>query len=387
MPFYEPGLDTLVESGCRSKRLSFGTRTAEAVAFGKVVFICVPTPSTPEGGADLAFVDAAARDIASCLREYRLVVEKSTVPVNTGERLRATLTAHAPPGIEVDLASNPEFLREGAAVEDALRPDRVVIGVSNARSERLLREVYAPVDAPLVVTDLRSAELIKHASNSFLALKISYINAVSDICERAGASVMDVSRGMGLDPRIGHYFLRAGIGYGGSCFPKDVAAFAAIAKDLGYDFRLLGEVERINHDARERFVAKVTSELRGLKGRTIAALGLTFKPNTDDLRESVSVSVARRLQDLGATLRAYDPRANVFVKGAIPGSTVCSTAYEAVRGAECALILTEWDEFRRLDLDRLRSLMAQPLIIDGRNLLEPEEVRARGFTYRSVGRP
>jgi UDPglucose 6-dehydrogenase len=387
LPFFEPGLDALVQAGVRSERLTFGTTAAEAVAFGTVVFICVPTPSTPDGGADLAFVEAVARDIARSLTEYRLVVEKSTVPVNTGERLRATLAEHAPPEVDVDLASNPEFLREGAAVEDALRPDRVVIGVSNARSERLLREVYAPFDAPLVVTDVRSAELIKHASNSFLALKISYINAVGEICERAGASVMDVARGMGLDPRIGHAFLRAGIGYGGSCFPKDVSAFSAIARDLGYDFGLLKEVERINRDARERFVAKVNAELQGLEGRVIAAFGLTFKPNTDDLRESVSVTVARRLEELGASLRTYDPRANGHVRALIPGATVCSTAYEAARGAECALILTEWDEFRRLDFDRLRSVMVNPLIIDGRNLLEPDLIRARGFTYRSVGRP
>jgi UDPglucose 6-dehydrogenase len=387
MPFYEPGLDVLVESACRAGRLSFGTSNAEAVAFGTVLFICVPTPGTPEGGADLGFVEAVVRDIARSLTEYRLVVEKSTVPVNTGARVRQILAEHAPPEVEVDLASNPEFLREGAAVEDALRPDRVVLGVSSSRAERLLREIYAPFDAPLVVTDIRSAELIKHASNSFLALKISYINAVAEVCERAGASVIDVARGMGLDPRIGHHFLKAGIGYGGSCFPKDVAAFNAIARELGCEFGLLKEVERINLDARERFVAKVTGELKGLEGRVIAALGLTFKPNTDDLRESVSVTVARRLQELGATVRTYDPRANGLVKKMIPRATVCSTAYEAARGAECAVILTEWDEFRMLDFDRLRGVMVKPLIIDGRNLLEPATIRSRGFTYLSVGRP
>lgn len=381
LPFFEPGLDILVDAGRRSGRLRFGVSTTEAVQFGKILFICVPTPQRSDGSADLSFVEAVVRDVAGCLREYRLVVEKSTVPVNTGERVQALLA-----GTDAEVASNPEFLREGGAVEDALRPDRIVLGVSSSRAERLLRELYAPFDAPLVVTDIRSAELIKHASNSFLALKISYINAVAAVCERAGASVIDVARGMGLDPRIGPHFLQAGIGYGGSCFPKDVSAFRSIAKDLGYDFGLLREVERINRDSHERFVSRVREELRGLEGRTIAALGLTFKPNTDDLRDSVSVTVARRLEELGATVRAYDPRANGHLQGALPRATVCGTAYEAARGADCALILTEWDEFRRLDFDRLRTLMARPLILDGRNLLEPETLRARGFTYHGVGR-
>ena len=376
-PFYEPGLEALLRSEIRADRLSFGTSVAEAVDFGSVVFICVPTPSTSDGAADLGMVEDVVRGISAALRGFRLIVEKSTVPVNTGERIRARL------GERAEVASNPEFLREGAAVEDALRPDRIVLGVSGPRGERILRELYAPFDAPLVVTDLRSAELVKHASNAFLALKISYINAVSDLCERAGGNVTDVARGMGLDPRIGPDFLRAGIGYGGSCFPKDVAAFRAIARGLGRDFGLLREVERINDEARERFVEKVREELDGLEGRTVAALGLAFKPETDDLRDSASVAVARRLGELGAAVRAYDPRA----KGRIPGMSICSTPYEAARGADCALILTEWEEFRRLDLDRLRSAMIRPLILDGRNLLEPDLVRARGFSYRSVGRP
>lgn len=385
-PFYEPRLDELLRAGLSDGGLRFGTRNAEAMEFASILFICVPTPTLPGGGADLSFVDAVAKDIAPRLSEFRLVVEKSTVPVNTGDRLRALLVRHAPRGADVEVASNPEFLREGSAVNDCLRPDRVVLGVSSPRAERLLRELYAPIPAPVVVTDVPSAELIKHASNSFLALKISYINAVAEICERARANVGDVALGMGLDPRIGPHFLRAGIGYGGSCFPKDVAAFAAIAEELGCAFPLLREVERVNDGARERFVAKVARELGSPKGRTIAALGLSFKPDTDDLRESPSVKVALRLRELGARLRTFDPIVNGQAKALLPGAVSCVSPYEAAEGADCALILTEWEEFKRIDLDRLRAVMSRPLLIDGRNLLDPVEVRSRGFTYFDVGR-
>jgi UDPglucose 6-dehydrogenase len=384
-PFHEPGLDELLLRGLKDGGLRFGTRNSEAADFARLIFICVPTPTLPGGGADLSFVDDVARELAPHLREHRVVVEKSTVPVNTGDRLRALLVRHAPARADVEVASNPEFLREGSAVKDCLRPDRVVLGVESPRAERLLRELYAPVDAPIVVTDIRSAELIKHASNSFLALKISYINAVAEICERAGASVQDVARGMGLDPRIGPQFLRAGIGYGGSCFPKDVAAFAAIAEELGCPFPLLREVERLNDAARDRFVAKVARELGDPRGRVVAALGLAFKPDTDDLRESPSVKVARRLQELGARVRTFDPVVNGQARIALPEAVSCASAYEAAAGADCALILTEWEEFKRLDFDRLRAAMSRPLLIDGRNLLDAREASARGFVYRGVG--
>lgn len=387
LPFFEPGLAPLVEAGRTSGRLRFCSRSSEAVEFGTIIFICVPTPADLDGRADLSSVEAVTREIAASIRSYRLIVEKSTVPVNTGERVRALLARAAPPGAEFEVASNPEFLREGTAVSDALNPDRIVIGVESARAEGLLRELYASFEAPMLITDTRSAEMIKHASNSFLAFKISYINAVAAVCEKAGANVSDVARGMGMDRRIGPQFLQPGIGYGGSCFPKDVAAFGAIADDLGYDFGLLREVQRINGEAQSRFLDKVRSELMVVEGKTVAALGLSFKPNTDDLRESVSVALARRIQELGASLRAYDPRANGHAKAMLPGATLCPSAYDAARGADCALILTEWEEFRSLDLDRLRSVMARPSIIDGRNLLDPKEVRARGFVYRSVGRP
>jgi UDPglucose 6-dehydrogenase len=387
LPFFEPGLAPLVEAGRSSGRLRFSSRSCDAVEFGTVIFICVPTPADHDGRADLRSVEAVTREIAGSIRSYRLIVEKSTVPVNTGDRVRSLLARTAPPGAEFEVASNPEFLREGTAVSDALNPDRIVIGVESARAEGLLRELYASFEAPMLITDTRSAEMIKHASNSFLAFKISYINAVAAVCEKAGANVSDVARGMGMDRRIGCQFLQPGIGYGGSCFPKDVAAFGAIAEDLGYDFGLLREVQRINGEAQNRFLDKVRAELSVVQGKTVAALGLSFKPNTDDLRESVSVALARRIQELGASLRAYDPRANGHAKAMLPGATLCPSAYDAARGADCALILTEWEEFRSLDLDRLRSVMARPSIIDGRNLLDPKEVRARGFVYRSVGRP
>jgi UDPglucose 6-dehydrogenase len=385
-PFYEPGLDELVREGLSEGRLSFSTSSSQAAEFASLTFICVPTPPTPRGGADLSYVDAVALDLAPRLRGFHVVVEKSTVPVNTGERLRELLGRAASPDADIEVASNPEFLREGSAVKDFLQPDRVVLGVRGARAERLLRDLYEPLRAPLLVTDVASAELIKHASNSFLALKISYINAVAEICERAGACVTDVARGMGLDPRIGKHFLNAGIGYGGSCFPKDVAAFAAIAEDLGCPLPLLREVERLNDVARERFVRKVARELGGVQGRVIAALGLSFKPDTDDLRESASLKVAQKLHEMGARVRTFDPVVNGHTLDHFPAAIPCRDPYEAAAGADCALLLTEWDEFRRLDLDRLRGVMTRPLLIDGRNFFDPEEVRARGFTYHSVGR-
>ncbi len=387
MPIYEPGLEDLVRRNVKARRLRFGGTNADAVAFGKVIFICVPTPPLPSGGADLTFIEAVSREIAENLSEYRLVVEKSTVPVRTGERVKAVITKYARHGRDFDVASNPEFLREGDAIEDTLRPDRVVFGVETRRAEMVLRGLYAPFRAPIVVTDIRSAELIKHASNSFLALKISYINGLAAVCEKSGASVTEVARGMGMDRRIGKEFLNAGIGYGGSCFPKDVAAFEAISREMGCDFAILREVQRINAEARERFLQKVEQELWIVKGKTIAALGLSFKPDTDDLRDSVAVAVVQRLAGMGARIRAYDPRAMGKARKILKGVTLCRSALEAASGADCALLLTEWDEFRRIDLNKFRQKMAHPTVIDGRNLFDPAKMRELGFTYRSVGRP
>ncbi len=387
MPIYEPGLEPLVLRNLKAGRLSFGGSNADAVAFGKVVFICVPTPPTPSGGADLSYIESVSRDIANALRDYRLVVEKSTVPVRTGGHVKSVIGKYAKKSRDFDVASNPEFLREGSAIEDTLHPDRIVFGVETRRAEMILRDLYKPFKAPIVVTDIKSAELIKHASNSFLALKISYANALAAVCEKAGASVTEVVRGMGMDARIGSSFLNAGIGYGGSCFPKDVAAFEAISKDLGYDFGLLREVIRVNKEARERFIQKIEEELWIVKGKTIAALGLSFKPNTDDLRESVGLAIVQRLVERGAKVRAYDPQAMEKAKAVLKDVTFCAGAMEAIQGADCALLLTEWDEFRKLDWKKVRKAMAHPTLLDGRNLFDPARMRELGFSYRSVGRP
>jgi len=387
MPIFEPDLEPLVLRNMKAGRLKFGGSNADAVAFGKVIFICVPTPPTASGGADLSYIESVSRDIARSLQDYRLVVEKSTVPVRTGGHVRSVIGKYAKKGADFDVASNPEFLREGSAIADTLHPDRIVFGVETRRAEMVLRDVYKPFKAPIVVTDIKSAELIKHASNSFLALKISYANALAAVCERAGASVTEVVRGMGMDQRIGASFLNAGIGYGGSCFPKDVAAFEAISRDLGFDFGLLREVMKVNHDARERFLKKVEEELWIVKGKVICALGLSFKPNTDDLRESVGLAVVQRLAERGAKIRAYDPQSMEKAKAHLKDVTLCSGPYDAAQGADCALLLTEWDEFRNLDWKKMKKAMAHPTLIDGRNLFDPAKMRELGFTYRSVGRP
>ncbi len=386
-PIYEPGLDDLVRRNVKAKRLHFSASNAEAVAFGKVIFICVPTPPLPDGKSDLSFMEAVSRDIAKALTEYRLVVDKSTVPVNTGERVKQIITKYAKAKVDFDVASNPEFLREGSAVQDTLHPDRVVFGVESRRAELALREVFEPFKAPIIVTDLRSSELIKHASNSFLALKISYANALAAICELSGADVTQVTRGMGLDARIGAAFLNAGIGYGGSCFPKDVRAFDALSRELGYDFGLLREVQRINEDATARFLAKVEKELWIVKGKTVAALGLAFKPDTDDCRESIAIKVVKRLLKEGAKVRAYDPQGMAKSKAEVEGAFLAKDAYEAVDGADCLLLLTEWKEFRELDWKRVKRLMAHPTVLDGRNALDGRRLKDLGFTYRGVGKP
>jgi UDPglucose 6-dehydrogenase len=387
MPIYEPGLEALVLRGVKAGRLKFGGSNAEATSFGKVVFICVPTPPTPSGGADLSYIEAVSREIAGSLDGYRLIVEKSTVPVRTGEHVKTVITKYARKGSEFDVASNPEFLREGAAIDDTLHPDRIVFGAETPRAEATLRELYKPFKAPIVVTDIKSAELIKHASNSFLAMKISYANMLAAVCEKSGASVTEVVRGMGMDARIGGSFLNAGIGYGGSCFPKDVAAFEAISRDLGCEFGLLRETQRVNAESRARFLKKIEEELWIVKGKTIAALGLSFKPETDDLRESVAMEVVRGLVQQGARVRAYDPKAMEKARALLKDVTFCGSALEAAAGADCALLLTEWDEFRTLDLRKLKKAMAHPTMLDGRNLYDPARMRAMGFTYRSVGRP
>jgi UDPglucose 6-dehydrogenase len=385
IPIYEPGLEDLVKKNVAAGRLSFTASIAEAVAASKVIFIAVPTPPQPDGSVDLSFVEGVAREIATHIREYRIVVDKSTVPVKTGEKVAQTINRYNP-GAQIDVVSNPEFLREGSAVEDLMKPDRIVIGVSSERAVAAMKEIYEPFKAPILVTDLNSAELIKHASNSFLALKISYINAVAAICEASGANVERVAEGMGADKRIGRAFLNTGIGYGGSCFPKDLSAFIRISQELGYDFRLLKEVEKINHDQKERFLKKVREALWVLRHKKIGVLGLAFKGNTDDVRSSVAIAIVQQLVAEGAEIRAYDPQAMEKARELVPEVKMAASAEEVADGADALLLLTEWDEFKTLPWLAIKKRMLSPLLFDGRNLLNPDEIRALGFTYTSIGR-
>ena len=360
MPIYEPGLDKLVAKNVKAKRLSFTSSLKDAVNDSDVIFIAVNTPPLPTGKADLSYVAAAAREIAEVATSYKVVVDKSTVPVQTGERVAQTITQYTKRGlhnkgakIDFDIVSNPEFLREGSAIKDFLEPDRIVVGVSNQRAEKIMREIYAPIDAPFVVTDVKSAELIKHASNSFLALKISFANALAKICELSGANIDRVAQGMGMDSRINTHFLNAGIGYGGSCFPKDVSAFITIAEELGYKFGLLEEVEKINQQARESFLLKVEQALWVIKGKKIAVWGLAFKPNTDDMRNAPSVPIIEHLHADGATVHAYDPEATATAKIELGNKlTYCKNMYEPLKNADALVILADWDEFKEPNHNR-----------------------------------
>jgi UDPglucose 6-dehydrogenase len=389
-PFHEPGLSELVREGLDTGRLRVSPSTAEAAAHAEVVFVCVGTPTLPSGEADLDQVERVGRVVAANLAGYAVVVEKSTVPVETGVWLRGIMDQERNGNAEFDVASNPEFLREGQAVRDALEPDRIVVGADSERALERLREVYRPIldstGCPFVATDLATAELIKHSSNAFLAAKISFINQVAEVCERTGADVEAVAHAMGLDGRIGPSFLRAGIGYGGECFPKDVRAYRFKAEQLGVDFGILREIENVNATRVEAFVEKIRSVLGGLSGRKIALWGLSFKPETDDLRNAPAVEVARRLLDEGASVSAHDPAAMPAAKLLLPDVALAGAPNDAARGADCVVICTEWSEYAAADLERLRGQMAQPVVVDGRNLFRPDDMAAAGFTYASVGR-
>ncbi len=391
VPFHEPGLSELVREGLDSGRLRVSTDPAAAAPHGEVVFICVGTPTRESGEADLDQVERVARIVARSLEGYTVIAEKSTVPVETGEWIRRTLEREARPGAEFDVASNPEFLREGRAVNDTLEPNRIVVGSDSPRAIERLHEVYRPIldrsGSPFVVTDLATAELIKHASNAFLATKISFINSIADICERTGADVETVAAAMGLDQRIGPSFLRAGIGYGGECFPKDVRAFRHRADELGVDFGLLAEVELVNEARIDAFVEKVRGALSNLEGRHVALWGLSFKPETDDLRNSPALELARRLVAGGARVTAYDPVAMPAAKPLLPDVELAPDPYDAARGADCLAVCTEWSVFATADLERLRAEMAHPVVVDGRNVFDPAGMAGAGFTYASVGRP
>jgi len=390
IPIYEPGLEDLVHKNVAAKRLSFTTSTEEGVDGSEAVFIAVPTPPQPDGSVDLSYIEKVAREIAAVLKkgEYRVIVDKSTVPVRTGEKVSETIRRYNKTDAEFDVVSNPEFLREGCAVADLMKPDRIVIGGNSERAIALMQKIYEPFMAPVLVTDINSAELIKHAANSFLALKISYINAVAQICEASGADVEKVADGIGSDKRIGRNFLNAGIGYGGSCFPKDIAAFIAISDQLGVPFTLLKEVQRINATQRERFIAKLRAKLWVLRDKRIAVWGLTFKPDTDDVRSSVAVEVVQDLLAEKAIVSVYDPKGVEKAQDfkLVEGANFAASALEAVKDADALVIATEWKEFTAVDLNEVKAAMHTPLIFDGRNLLDPAVVRSFGFEYVSIGR-
>ncbi|MGA8428284.1 MAG: UDP-glucose/GDP-mannose dehydrogenase family protein [Candidatus Sulfotelmatobacter sp.] len=406
VPIHENFLPELL-SRHRGHRLRFSDDLQGAVRASTAIFVAVGTPPTERGEADLSYVESVAREISGGVNDYKVVVEKSTVPVYTSEWVRKIILRNGTDPDAFDVASNPEFLREGTAVTDFLFPDRIVIGCDTERAAEVLREVYAPltngsyyertdaipqpdrtsIPAPIIVTSTKSAELIKHASNAFLAMKISFINAVASICESVGANVNQVCHGVGTDARIGPRFLNPGIGYGGSCFPKDVMAFRAVARECGYDFRLLDEVMRINEDQRERFLRKVRSALWTLRGKTLGVLGLAFKGGTDDIRESPALFLVQSLLQEGCKITAYDPAAMDRTQESMSSEIkFAGSAYEAAHGADALLILTEWEEFASLDLDRLSRELKYPIVIDGRNLYDPEVMAAHGFTYYSVGR-
>src|SRR5579859_4331280 len=407
IPIHEKFLPELLQRH-RGRSLTFSDYLRSAVEASAAVFIAVGTPPTEQGSADLSYVESVARIIPSAINGYKVVVEKSTVPVYTSEWIRKIILRNAAAPDSFDVASNPEFLREGTAVTDFLYPDRIVVGADNDRCASVLRAIYAPLtdgsyyqrtDAiprpdqaatppALIITSTKSAELIKHACNAFLAMKISFINAVASVCESVGANVNQVVRGIGADSRIGRRFLNPGIGYGGSCFPKDVMAFRAVAHEYGYEFRLLDEVMRINEEQRRRFLRKVHNALWTLRGKRLAVLGLAFKGGTDDIRESPAIFLVQELLQEGSKITAYDPAAMDRARDVLNSSvTFASSPYEAAQGADALLILTEWEEFSNLDLARLRQELKYPIVIDGRNLYDPEAMAAQGFTYYSVGRP
>jgi UDPglucose 6-dehydrogenase len=386
IPIYEPGLEELVKKNVAAGQLAFTTSTAEGVQKSDVIFIAVPTPPQPDGSVDLSFIERVARDIAAAMTSYKIVVDKSTVPVKTGEKVAETIKRYCPAKVEFDVVSNPEFLREGFAVGDLMKPDRVVIGTRSQRPVAAMKEIYTPFNAPIIVTDINSAELIKHAANSFLALKISYINAIANVCEAAGANVQEVAQGIGLDERIGRRFLNAGIGFGGSCFPKDLSAFIKIAEQIGYDFRLLKEVQRINADQMDRFVKKITDTLWVLKDKKIGVLGLAFKQNTDDVRMSPAIELCHRLQKEGAKLRVHDPKAMDKAKAVLADATYVDDMNAVADGCDALVVATEWDEFKKLDLERARKSLTHPIMFDGRNLFDRGEMERLGWIYKSVGR-
>jgi UDPglucose 6-dehydrogenase len=390
IPIYEPGLETIVQKNMEEGRLTFSTELGPAIEEAEAIFIAVGTPPLPDGSADLTFIREVASSIAAHLNGYKVIVTKSTVPIGTGKMIEDLVQGGNGGKHEFAVVSNPEFLREGSAIEDFMHPDRVVIGTRDQRAIDLMLDVYSPLraaDVPFVITDVESAELIKYASNGFLATKIAFINEVAELCEGLGANVEVVARGMGLDTRIGPKFLHPGPGFGGSCFPKDTRAVAQIARDQGLRFRIIEAVLEANEETKTRMLGKIARAMGTIAGRTVAVLGLSFKPNTDDIRESPALPIVRGLLDGGATVRAFDPEAMPGCRPLFPEATFCDNAYEAADGVDAVVICTEWNQFRKLELPRLRRQMRRPLVIDLRNLYDPEKMAEAGLEYVSVGRP
>lgn len=386
IPIYEPGLEEMVRRNVTAGRLHFTTSYAEAIPGSEFVFIAVGTPSGVDGEADLKYVGMAARSIAEVMEHPLIIVNKSTVPVGTGDRVADIINRHKQSRVEFAVVSNPEFLREGSAIQDFLNPDRIVLGSLDSEAAEQVAQLYLPLRAPIMVTDLRTAEMVKYASNAFLATRISFINEIASICEKLGADVKEVAVGMGYDKRIGHYFLDAGVGYGGSCFPKDVKALAHMAALHGCHPQLLRAVMEINRDKRREVIQKLRILLDGLQDKTVGLLGLAFKPNTDDMREAPSIDVAHLIRREGATVKGYDPVAMPTASRELPWLTGADDPYDLARDCDALVVMTEWNEFRHLDFERIRGVMHQPIIIDGRNIYEPERMAELGFVYRGMGR-
>ncbi|MEW5947164.1 MAG: UDP-glucose/GDP-mannose dehydrogenase family protein [bacterium] len=386
MTFYEPGLEEMVLANVQEKRLRFTTDTGGAVRCSEIIFIAVGTPPAENGETDLSQVEDAADEIGRNLNGYKIVVNKSTVPVGTGDFVKEIIDRRRPQGVECDVVSNPEFLSEGTAIKDAMEPDRIVIGAPNRKVALKLIELYSAIERPTVITSVRSAEIIKYASNAFLATKISFINSVANLCERAGADIEEVARGMGLDERIGPKFLHAGIGFGGSCFPKDTESLMRVSSRFGYDFEILRGTINVNRAQPPAFVEKVEKALGGIKDKTLGVLGLSFKPGTDDLRDSVSVNIARLLLSRGAIVRAYDPMAMEKCRKLLPELKYCDDMYSAAKGTDALLVLTEWNRFRQINFSRLRQVMRGRHVFDGRNIYDPKILQRYKFIYHGIGR-
>ncbi len=390
VPIYEPGLEELINKNTKEGRLSFSTDLAESIAQALVIFIAVGTPASDDGGADLTYVRQVAESIAQNMNGYKVIVTKSTVPVGTGQMIQQIIKENQKEPHPFDIVSNPEFLREGSAIEDFLRPNRVVIGAESDQAVAIMKDLYSPLyllETPFVITDVATSEMIKYASNAFLATKVSFINEMAALCDLVGADIQQVAKGMGMDNRIGSKFLHAGPGFGGSCFPKDTAALARLANEHGYDFSIVRAVIQVNKTQRQRMVAKIETACDGsVEGKTIACLGLTFKPNTDDIREAPAEEILRTLFQKGARIRAFDPAGMEAMAQLLPEVAYGQDAYDICQGAHCLVLMTEWNQFRNLDLPRIKELMAEPVVADLRNIYSPQRMRAAGFKYYCVGR-